>query len=136
MIDPHNKTESKRIDMSLTTMVKFDELVLQAAQKKRKEIIDRYGPDGCAKVLARCKEAKKEQDMKKNYESTIRNLLESWENCTNFVFLNQRTIFEDPSLKTTPHILSLFRGHYLIVNPSINNSRLWTHLKSLLWCHF
>ena len=60
-------------------MERFERLVLRAAKNKRKDIIDRYGPDGCAKVLAKGKEAKREQDIKKNYESTIRNLLESWE---------------------------------------------------------
>lgn len=65
-----------------SAMDKFDSLLLRAAQNKRRDIEDRYGPDGCSKVLSKGKDAKKEKDtelQKKNYESTIRNLLESWE---------------------------------------------------------
>ena len=43
-----------------------------------------------------------------------------------FVFLNQHTIFKAPSLKITPHILFLFRGHYRLVYPSTDNSNLVT----------
>ena len=63
-------------------MNKFDRMLLRAAQSKRKEITERYGPDACAKVLAKGKDSKKKRDPeldKKNYESTIRNLMESWE---------------------------------------------------------
>lgn len=77
------KTEGvRRKTSSSTTMDRFDSLLLRAAQDKRKEITDRLGPSACAKVLAKGKDAKTEKDTeleKKNYESTIRNLLDSWE---------------------------------------------------------
>jgi hypothetical protein len=40
-------------------MVRFDKLLLRAAENKRKEIIDRYGQEGCTKLLAK-QEGKKE----------------------------------------------------------------------------
>jgi len=73
------KTEGVR---KTSTMDRFDSLLLRAAQDKRKEITDRYGPSACSKVLAKGKDAKTENDTEleeKNYESTIRNLLDSWE---------------------------------------------------------
>jgi len=80
MLVPHNNPKTEGVSKS--DMNKFDSILLRAAESKRKEITERYGPDACAKVLAKGKDAKKEQDTelkKKNYESTIRNLLESWE---------------------------------------------------------
>jgi len=61
-------------------MAKFDKLLLRAAENKRKEIVDRYGQEGCEKLLAK-QEGKKEDPefTNKNYESTIRNLMDSWE---------------------------------------------------------
>mmetsp|Transcript_1306 Transcript_1306/g.3199 ORF Transcript_1306/g.3199 Transcript_1306/m.3199 type:complete len:145 (+) Transcript_1306:142-576(+) len=76
------KTEGVRKTSSSSTMDRFDSLLLRAAQDKRKEITDRLGPSACAKVLAKGKDAKTEKDTEleqKNYESTIRNLLDSWE---------------------------------------------------------
>jgi hypothetical protein len=68
------------------TMDKFDRLVQRAAKNKRQDIINRYGHEGCAKLLAKRKQEGKNKDnnndpkfIKKNYESTIRNLLEAWE---------------------------------------------------------
>lgn len=66
-------------------MDKFDRLVRRAAKNKRQEIINRYGHEGCAKLLAKGKQEGKNKDnndpefIKKNYESTIRNLLDAWE---------------------------------------------------------
>ena len=80
MLVPRSDPKTEGVESS--TMDKFDSLLLRAAQVKRKEIDERYGPDACAKVLAKGKDAKQEKDTeleKKNYESTIRNLLESWE---------------------------------------------------------
>lgn len=63
-------------------MDKFDQLLMRAAENKRKDIINRYGHEGCDKLLAKGKQEEKKEDpelLKKNYESTIRNLLEAWE---------------------------------------------------------
>ena len=53
-------------------MDEFDKLVLRAALVKRKDIIERYGDDGCDKLLA--KGARRVKKM--TFDSTILELLE------------------------------------------------------------
>ena len=63
-------------------MDQFDRLLMRAAKNKRKDIIDRYGHEGCEKLMAKGKQEEQKEDpelLKKNYESTIRNLLESFD---------------------------------------------------------
>ena len=61
---------------------KFHKLLRRAAESKRKDIVDRHGHKGCTKLLARgLHERKKERPefKKKNYESTIQDVLQDWE---------------------------------------------------------
>jgi len=73
--------EQKSVRSPNHVMDRFEKLVLRAAETKRKDIVDRLGQDGCAKLMSKKKdEAKGSPELeRKNYESTIRNLLEAWE---------------------------------------------------------
>jgi len=73
--------EQNSVRRSNHVMDRFEKLVLRAAETKRKDIVDRYGQDGCTKLIAKKKdETKGNPELeRKNYESTIRNLLEAWE---------------------------------------------------------
>ena len=53
-------------------MDKFDRVLMSAANHKRKEVINRYGHDGCEKLLAR----RREKMM--NYQSSFRSLSEEF----------------------------------------------------------
>ncbi len=63
-------------------MDQFDMMVLRAAEKKRNDIVNRYGDEGCSKLLAR-KERREQQPRKKvsrsksHYEKTIQELREA-----------------------------------------------------------
>jgi len=63
---------------------KFDRLLLRAAENKKKDIVNRYGSEACAKLLTKRNTETKDDPVfeKQNYESTIRNLLEKWESFT------------------------------------------------------
>ena len=62
-------------------MDQFDMMVLRAAEKKRNDIVNRYGDEGCSKLLAR--KERREQPRKKvsrsksHYERTIQELREA-----------------------------------------------------------
>eukprot|EP00531_Pseudo-nitzschia_arenysensis_P008117 CAMPEP_0116128476 /NCGR_PEP_ID=MMETSP0329-20121206/7380_1 /TAXON_ID=697910 /ORGANISM="Pseudo-nitzschia arenysensis, Strain B593" /LENGTH=234 /DNA_ID=CAMNT_0003622617 /DNA_START=25 /DNA_END=729 /DNA_ORIENTATION=+ len=60
-------------------MDQFDQLVLRAAQNKRNDILNRYGDEGCNKLLARKERysPKKPPRSKSHYEKTIRDLVDS-----------------------------------------------------------
>lgn len=65
-----------------SVMDRFDKLVLRAAKYKKKDIINRYGQEGFEKLAAKGKQEEKKEDpelLKNDYESTIRNLLESFD---------------------------------------------------------
>lgn len=63
-------------------MDKFDKLLLRAAKNKRKDIINRYGEEGCEKLVSKGKQEEKKEDpelVKKKYQETIKKLLQSLE---------------------------------------------------------
>lgn len=63
-------------------MDKFDKLLLRAAKNKRKDIINRYGEEGCEKLISKGKQEEKKEDpeaVKQKYQETIKNLLQSLE---------------------------------------------------------
>ena len=70
---------------SSEAMSKFDRLLMRAAKNKRKDIINRYGHEGCDKLLAKGKQEDKNTKredpklLKKKYENTIRDLLDVWD---------------------------------------------------------
>ena len=90
MISASSYRNQKRVDPiqpnSPEVMSKFDRLLMRAAKNKRKDIIDRYGHEGCDKLLAKGKQQNDKrttkpqqpedpQLLKKNYETTIQELL-------------------------------------------------------------